>query len=146
MNNDRPLVLITGAAGNIGRSLAAALVDRYRVVGLDTKAEDTDFPSIEVDLTDDASVARATERVRAEHGARLASVVHLAAFFDFSGEEKPAYHAVNVEGTRRLLRALRSLEVEQFVYSGTMLVHEPAAPGERISENRAIRPGWAYPQ
>ena len=34
----RPLVLITGAAGNLGQTLARALGDRYRVVGLDRKA------------------------------------------------------------------------------------------------------------
>src|SRR5690606_1754815 len=31
----RPLVLITGAAGNLGRSLAAAFAERYTVVGMD---------------------------------------------------------------------------------------------------------------
>ena len=55
------------------------------------------------------------------------SVVHLAAYFDFSGEDNPLYQKVNVDGTRALLRALQGFEVEQFVYSGMMLVHEPAA-------------------
>jgi nucleoside-diphosphate-sugar epimerase len=31
----RPIVLVTGAAGNLGRSVAAALADGYRIVGLD---------------------------------------------------------------------------------------------------------------
>ena len=144
--SDRPLVLITGAAGNIGRSLASALGRRYRVVGLDRGDDKADFPLIEADLTDDASVRAALDRVRAEHGGRVASVLHLAAFFDFSGEDKPQYRSVNVEGTRRLLQALQSLEVEQFVYSSTMLVHEPGKPGEAIDEDRPIAPGWAYPK
>jgi NAD(P)-dependent dehydrogenase (short-subunit alcohol dehydrogenase family) len=33
----KPVVLITGAAGNIGRSLAATLADAYAIVGLDQK-------------------------------------------------------------------------------------------------------------
>src|SRR3546814_20142550 len=44
------------------------------------------------------------------------------------------------------MRALQPFEVEQFVYSGTMLVHEPGRPGERIKEDRPIAPGWAYPK
>ena len=32
-----PVVLITGASGNIGRTLAAALQGRYQVVGLDRR-------------------------------------------------------------------------------------------------------------
>ena len=143
--SDKPTVLITGAAGNIGRSLARALADRYRVIGLDLLGS-TDFPLIEVDLTKDESVAAAMCRFREQFGGRIASVAHLAAFFDFSGEDKPAYAQVNVEGTRRLLRGLQDFEVEQFVYSGTMLVHAPGKPGETIDESQSIEPGWAYPK
>lgn len=142
----RPLVLITGAAGNIGRSLAAALAHSYRVVGLDRGGKQADFPLIGVDFTDDASVQAAIATVRREHGAQVASVIHLAAYFDFSGEDNPLYESVNVEGTRRLLRALQTLEVGQFVYSSTMLVHAPGSPGQPISEQQTIRPAWAYPK
>jgi nucleoside-diphosphate-sugar epimerase len=146
MSDDKPIVLITGAAGNIGRSLAAALGDDYRIVGLDRSgADSSDVPLVEVDLTKEDSVRSALSVVRERHGSRIASVIHLAAFFDFSGEDKPAYQAVNVEGTRNLMRALQGFEVEQFVYSGTMLVHRPGAPGERIDESQPIEPGWAYP-
>ena len=53
---------------------------------------------------------------------------------------------MNVEGTRRLLRALQGFEVEQFVYASTMLVHAPCRPGERIDEHQPIDPRWAYPK
>lgn len=142
----RPIVLITGAAGNLGRTLAAALQDRYDVVGLDVKAGEADFPIVEVDLTEPASVEQALDTVAAEHGRRIASALHLAAFFDFSGEDRPQYRTVNVEGSRNLMRALRRLEVEQFVYSGTMLVHAAGRAGERIDEDTPIDPGWAYPK
>ena len=32
------------------------------------------------------------------HGSRIASVVHLAAYFDFTGEDNPLYQSVNVDG------------------------------------------------
>ncbi|MDT9600332.1 NAD-dependent epimerase/dehydratase family protein [Sphingosinicella rhizophila] len=144
--DDKPIILITGAAGNIGGSLATALAADYRIVGLDRSGAKADFPLIEVDFTKDESVAAALARFRQDHGSRIASVIHLVAFFDFSGEDNPLYREVNVEGTRRLLRALQEFEVEQFVYSGTMLVHAPGRPGEAIDENQPIRPGWAYPE
>src|SRR3712207_7563465 len=53
--------------------------------------------------------------------------------FRSSGEDDPRYASVNVEGTRRLLRALQRLEVGQFVYASTMLVHAPCRPGDRKS-------------
>jgi len=143
---EKPLILITGAAGNIGRSLAAALAPAYRIVGLDQPDTEADFPLIGVDLTSDESVRGALAKLRDRFGTRIASVIHLVAFFDFSGEDNPLYNSVNVEGTRRLLRGLQEFAVEQFVYAGTMLVHAPGEPGAPIDEGRAIDPRWAYPR
>lgn len=145
-SDTRPLVLITGATGNLGASIAEALGHDYRVVGLDRGTGGVDFPVFKADVTSDASLAHALDQVRAQFGARIASVIHLIAYFDFTGEDNPLYQTVNVEGTRRLLRALRSFEVEQFIYASTMLVHAPCRPGERIDEDQPIAPSWAYPK
>ena len=142
----RPIVLITGATGNLGRSLGEALGRDYRIVGLDLKAEGADFPVFEADFTSDAAVELALRKFRDAFGSRIASVIHLVAYFDFTGEDNPLYQSVNVEGTRRLLRALQDFEVEQFVYASTMLVHAPCRPGERIDEHQPIDPRWAYPK
>ena len=142
----RPIVLITGAAGNLGRSLGAALQHDYRIVGFDLTDGGTDFPIIEVDFTSDPAVELALRKFRDAFGSRIASIIHLAAYFDFTGEDNALYRRVNVDGTRRLLRGLQGFEVEQFVYSSTMLVHAPCQPGERIDERQRIEPRWAYPQ
>lgn len=145
-SDHRPIVLITGATGNLGRSLAATLTRDYRIVGLDREAQGVDFPVFEADFASDASVDLALHKFRDAYGARIASCIHLVAFFDFSGEDNPLYQSVNVEGTRRLLRALQGFDVEQFVYASTILVHAPCRPGERIDEQQPIDPRWAYPQ
>ena len=142
----KPLILITGATGNLGQSIGRMLAADYRVVGLDRNTEGPDFPVIAVDLSNDASVELALRKVADEHGSRIASVIHLVAFFDFSGEPNPLYESVNVEGTRQLLKGLQALDVQQFLYASTMLVHAPCRPGERIDESQPIEPRWAYPQ
>lgn len=142
----KPVVLITGAAGDIGSALTAALSETYEVIGLDLKGTRAACPLIEVDLSSADSVAMALSRFRGAYGERIASVIHLAAYFDFTGEQHPLYEKVNVEGTRNLLRALQNFDVERFVYSGTMLVHKPGVPGVPINENTAIEPKWAYPE
>ncbi|MGH8587652.1 MAG: NAD-dependent epimerase/dehydratase family protein, partial [Gammaproteobacteria bacterium] len=116
------------------------------MVGLDLKAERADFPVLEADFTSDAAVELGLRKFRDAFGSPIASVIHLVAYFDFTGEDNPLYKSVNVEGTRRLLRALQDFEVKQFVYSSTMLVHAPCRPGERIDEHQPIEPGWAYPK
>jgi len=143
--HDRDIVLITGAMGRIGRDLARRLGKRYRIVGLDLPAAAAG-DCVACDLTDDASVDLALSEIEGTHGRRIASVIHLAAYFDFTGQDSPLYEAVNVEGTRRLLRALQAFEVEQFVFSSTMLVHAPVSSGELIDESSPLGPRWAYPR
>lgn len=145
----KPVVLITGASGMLGGALAERLDPDYTVAGLDVVDPSADTPLETVhymDVTSDMSVREALERIEEEHGPRLAAVVHLAAYYDFSGEESPAYEQVTVEGTRRLLRMLDDFELERFVFSSTMLVHAPARPGKRITEDSPIDPRWAYPK
>jgi len=76
-----------------------------------------------MDITSVASVEKAFKRIRYAYGKRIASVVHLAAYFDFSGESSPLYPRTTVEGTERLLRALLDFEVEQFIFSSSLLVN-----------------------
>ncbi len=104
-------------------------------------------PALETNLTDDASVEAALEQVAREHGREIAVVFHLAAYYDLSGDDHPLYQALNVDGTRRLLRALRAdFAVELFVYASTMLVHAPTVPGVPLTENAPLKAKWAYPQ
>jgi nucleoside-diphosphate-sugar epimerase len=142
----RPVVLITGAAGNLGRTLAAALAADYRIAGLDIRSAAADYPIFAADFANAAAVELAMSRVRERVGGRIASVVHLVAYFDQTGEDNPLYRAVNVEGTRNLLRALRAFEVEQFLYASTMLVHAPVRPGEHLDEDQPFEPAYIYPQ
>lgn len=142
---ERDIVLITGAMGRIGSDLARRLGKRYKLVGLDLP-EAASGACTPCDLTDDASVELAFSEIAEAHGRHIASVIHLAAYFDFTGHDSPLYQTVNVEGTRRLLQALRDFEVEQFIFSSTMLVHAPVSPGELIDESSPLGPRWAYPR
>ena len=90
-SDTRPVVLITGAGGNLGRALAAALAADYRIVGLDLRPEDAEYPIFAADFTNPAAVELALSRVRDQFGARIASVVHLVAYFDQTGEDNPLY-------------------------------------------------------
>jgi nucleoside-diphosphate-sugar epimerase len=140
----KPLVVITGSNGNIGTALRQKLKSDYRVVGLDR--DDSKHTDIVADLTSPDSLALAFRELRDRHGQDISAVVHLAAYFDFTGEKSPLYDKVNVEGTKNLLTALADFEVARFIYSGTMLVHQAVSPGERVTESTPIAPKWAYPE
>ncbi|THK38967.1 NAD-dependent epimerase/dehydratase family protein [Ensifer sp. MPMI2T] len=147
---NRPTVLITGSSGFLGQAIARGLRDRYEVIGLDVampEGRSETVETIRIDLTSDESVRTALEKVRERSDGRVASVIHLAAYYNTTGTSDPRYDAVNVEGTRRLLSALRSLKTEQFIFSSTLLVHAPSPrPGVAIDEDGPLEPAWAYPK
>ena len=39
-STQKPMIIITGAAGNLGQALVGALKQDYRVIGLDRKSAD----------------------------------------------------------------------------------------------------------
>lgn len=150
-SEQRAVVLVTGAAGLIGTRVVQEFARDHRVVGLDVKEPD-DLPDnaswMHCDLTDDAATQAALARIRAEVGPQLASVVHLAAYYDFSGEPSTMYDRLTVQGTRRLIDGLKSFErVEQFIFSSSLLVMKPVeGDDERLTEESPTEAEWDYPE
>lgn len=149
MNLREGTTIVTGSSGLIGSAVVRRFAEHFTVIGFD-RAGDPHPPKeaecVCVDVTSDASVQAGLARVRYAYGERLASVIHLAAYYDFSGEPSPKYQEITVRGTERLLRELQAFEVEQFVFSSTMLVHAPTAPGQRVTEESPVDPRWDYPK
>lgn len=144
----RPKVIVTGASGFIGHRLCERLAESYDVIGLDRPGEPHPpavADCVDLDLTSNDSVIKAFQKIRADHGDKIASVVHLAAYYDFSGEPSEKYDQITVRGTARLLNALKTFQVEQFIFSSSMLVHAPCLPGQRIDETWPLQPKWDYP-
>ncbi|BCA96617.1 vitamin K epoxide reductase [Legionella antarctica] len=139
----KPIVIITGSAGTIGTALTRKLKDCYQVVGFDLSEDACDIP---FDLSSPISVSLAFKLFKEKFGNKIAGVIHLAAFFDFTGKESPLYDTINEEGTKKLLEALQDFDVDRFIYSSTMLVQKPSARGERINEQTPVEPKWAYPK
>ena len=149
MESQKEIVIVTGSSGLLGSAVVRRLAGRYQVMGFDREGYPHPPPEAEcvcVDLTSDESVQAGLRRVRYAYGERIASVIHLAAYYDFSGEPSPKYETVTVRGTERLLRELQDFTVEQFIFSSTMLVHAPCEPGQRINEDWPLDPKWAYPK
>jgi nucleoside-diphosphate-sugar epimerase len=149
MPTAKETILVTGSSGFIGSVVVDRFAGKFNVLGLD-RDKPAHAPKamehLETDISSDESVHQAMLQVRQRHGNRLASVIHLAAYYDFKSEPSPKYDEITVRGTERLLRELQPFQVEQFVFSSTMLVHAPCDPGQRISEDWPLGPKWDYPQ
>lgn len=146
MPDERPIVVITGAGGFIGRALTNRLGGSYNLIGLDRYVPEEQLASIhfeKIDLTSD-TVNDILRNIKSRYGSRLASVIHLAAYFDLTGEPNSKYEEITVRGTERLLLALQDFTVEQFVFASTMLVHKAGQVGDRIDEQTPLDPKFPY--
>lgn len=121
-------LLVTGASGLLGRSVAEELLRRGHVVrtfqrrpsGIDGAQDATGS------VTDPASVTRALDGVE--------GVVHLAARVSLAGDPRE-FRSVNVGGTSRLLDGARAAGVSRFVYVSSPSV---AHAGVSISGDDAL--------
>lgn len=141
-------VIVTGASGFVGAAVVDALASRFAVVACDREAPKTPFANVDfvlLDITSDDSVRKALDSVRCTHGGRIASVIHLAAYFDLTGQDDPKYESVTVRGTERLLAALKDFELQQFVFMSTLLVESPSGHGHRIDEDSPLDDHLPYP-
>jgi UDP-glucose 4-epimerase len=148
-NDNKELIIVTGSSGLIGSHIIMRLANRYRIVGLDkegNKYPPTEAECISFDITDEDSIAKAMERVRYGYGNKIASVIHLAAYYDFSGAPSPLYEEVTVKGTGKLIKALQDFQVDQFIFSSTNLIYKPTEPGKKMDEDSPVEPNWDYPE
>ncbi len=148
-NTKKELIIVSGSSGLIGSALIHKIASQYWLAGLDNAGYP--YPPAEaecvcLDITSDASVKFAFERIRYEYGGKISAVVHLAAYYDFLGKPSPLYDEVTVKGTERLIKKLQEFEVEQFIFSSSMLVYKPGLPGQKMNEEWPLEPKWDYPK
>lgn len=139
---DHPMrVAVTGASGWIGRELVSCLVGRgHRVVTVGRSPEHGS-----VDLARETSLAALARRIDG-----VDCVVHAAAHVHRPHEsdaERALFQAVNVDGTRRVVRTCEDVGVARLVYVSTIAVHgfgdarprredEPAIPSTEYGRTK----------
>ena len=141
-------VLVTGAAGFLGRRLARALLGGAggmshvsRLIAVDTTRCQIDDPRL------DARIGTITDEafVRTAVGDDVDVVYHLAAVL--SGQAEAEFDLgmeVNVDATRALLEACRRLKTpRRFVFTSTVAVFGGPLP-EIVPEDAAVIPQSSY--
>jgi nucleoside-diphosphate-sugar epimerase len=152
----KPVVLITGAGGEIGHGLIARLAgngDRA-IVTLDLSKLDTEIaPMVDREITGSILDRGLLERVLAEFEVEL--VFHLAALLSTRSEFTPVTaHQVNVEGTLNLLEFAQH-EAEShgrpvvFLYPSSIAAYglpdtQTKARAGRVKEDEWLQPTTMY--
>ena len=112
-------VVVTGATGFIGSAVTRALLGRGADVlalvepgAVTTNLDGLSVERREVDVTQERQWAGVFDGVR--------FCFHLAAKFGFWAKDPSSFNAVNVEGTRHVIRIAAQSGVERIVYTSTV--------------------------
>jgi len=115
-------------------------MERYRIVAIGRRAPREcgapEHPNVawhQVDIGDRAPLARVFAAVRESGGARV--LVHLAAHYDFTGEEHAAYWRTNVEGLGHVLELSHDLGLELFVFASSIAACAFPPLGSSVNES-----------
>jgi nucleoside-diphosphate-sugar epimerase len=148
----KPVVLITGAGGEIGHGLIERLADpaRRAIVTLDLARLDPAIARlVDREVTGSIVDRPLLERMLAEYQVEL--IFHLAALLSTRSEFTPlTARQVNVEGTLNLLEFAQH-EAEShgkpvvFMYPSSIAVYGLAAPGAKAAAGCVKEDEWTHP-
>jgi nucleoside-diphosphate-sugar epimerase len=140
-------ILVTGALGQIGTELTAALRSRYgadNVVASDIRPPAGAGMGNEGPWTIlDVMNAEAVENTLRD--LRIDSVFHLAAILSATGEREPGLcWKVNIEGTLNVLEAARKLDLSRIIVPSSIAAFGPETPRHMTPQETVLRPRTMY--
>lgn len=120
-----PAIIVTGASGFVGRHFLDEIKNEYRIFAIARRSQrecgapvHPNIAWMQVDVGDVDGLGRTFREIATAGGARL--LFHLAAYYDFAGENRPEYRRTNVEGTRNILTLARTLKLDRFVFASSV--------------------------
>lgn len=140
MSERKPVVLVTGASGFVGRHVAPALAREGWQVRRAVRSPDSADDEVVIE-----SIGPETDWSAALDGVN--AVVHLAARVHHKHEEHAVqlYRNVNIAGTLHLARSAATAGVRQFIFVSTVLVHGRSNEGRApFSEDDILTPRGLY--
>jgi nucleoside-diphosphate-sugar epimerase len=144
-----PRVVITGASGFLGRHLLAVMKDRYRIYALARRSQRRVrapvHPNIswhQADIGVFEPLSSVFRHIADEGGAEI--LIHLAAYYDFDGDDNPEYWRTNVEGLRNVLDLSKQLGLARFVFASSLAASRFPHPGHALTEESPVDGELAY--
>ena len=139
-------ILVTGAIGQIGSELTAALCERYgleNVLATDHRAASAHLRGgctfERLDVTDKEQIERLIDEYQID------TVFHMAAILSAVGEDKPqlAWH-VNMDGLYNVLEVARGRHLTRVFSPSSIAVFGPETPPDPAPQAPPLRPTTMY--
>jgi nucleoside-diphosphate-sugar epimerase len=142
MTSTKPVVVITGIAGNLGSRLLPLLAE-FSVIGVDLRPPETSLQLQfeRLDLGEESSTRVLYELLRDTHPV---SVIHLAFVIDpvrTGVLDVERMWQINVAGTARVIEAVTEVNrtadspIKQFIFPSSVSAYGPSLPGPATEES-----------
>jgi nucleoside-diphosphate-sugar epimerase len=135
-----PLIVISGASGFLGRRVLDLLKSQYKLIAIDLRSQSESgvpkHPNIswhQFDICNEDALEAVCNDVHT-NGDKIHSVIHLAAYYDFTGENHPEYQRTNLDGLRNMLEQCRLLKPKRFIFASSLAACEFPPPGQALTE------------
>jgi nucleoside-diphosphate-sugar epimerase len=132
-------IIITGASGLIGRHLIDEFKQDMLIFALARRSQrECDIPPHEniiwmrADIADLRELTKIFDEIKQTNGAKY--LIHLAAYYDFTGLPHPEYHRTNVVGTRNILYVAESLDLSLLIFASSVAACSFPPLGSVINE------------
>jgi nucleoside-diphosphate-sugar epimerase len=140
------MILVTGAAGQIGAELVPFLRARYGkdnvVAGVHRLSGNPSLrggPVETMDISDSAALAKLVREYKVD------TLYHLAALLSATSEKDPQLAwQVNMDGLRNVLEVARSARVSRLFWPSSIGVFGPDAPRKTAPQNSPLNPTTMY--
>jgi nucleoside-diphosphate-sugar epimerase len=140
---ETPTLLVTGATGFIGRHVVAALQQRFFIHALSRRSprearapQSDNILWHQVDIADRPALEKTLRGIGAD--GKVDYVLHLAAYYDFTGEDAQEYDRTNVDGLRNVLELCRALKPKRFIFASSLAASQFPPRGTVLNERSPL--------
>jgi len=144
-----PSIVITGASGFIGSYLIDYIKEDFTIFAIARRSrKEANIPYhpnlhwLQCDISNWTTINEAAEYINKHGGADY--IIHLAAFYDFTYKDNPAYKVVNVQGTKNLLEFAIKIGAKRFIFSSSLAACEFPSNGNVITEKTSPDANYHY--
>ena len=135
-----PAIVVTGASGFVGRHVLEQLRDDYRLFGIARRSqrragidEHPNITWLEADISERGQLEPVFRAIAQAGGAEY--VIHLAAYYDFTGLDHPEYMRTNVTGLRNVLDLSAGLSLRRFIFASSLAACQFPPDGRALTES-----------
>ncbi len=135
----KPGMIITGAAGFLGSHLVKEFQPEYDIFAIDRQlppdsdlSEGAGIEWFQVDISHIDALNEVFLSIRQKSEVGL--LLHLAGYYDFTGEDHPDYRQSNVEGMRNVLELATLFDLKKLIFTSSVAACPFPPSGQTVNE------------